>query len=149
MKKSGQVGLVLIAALGLASCGRNAPAPVSRNGSMSWDDKPRDPCSPEHFNDATCQSAVRNRGYHYGGYWFPMVYSHGYRHYYDSHRNHLARGGPHATPPASLYSPQAPVSPNIKPPSTSASGTQRGGFGSTAQRSSPPSSSAPHVSAGS
>jgi hypothetical protein len=112
---------------------------------MRWDDKPRDPCSPEHFQDETCKTAVNNRGYHYGGHWFPMVYALGYRNYYDNHRNHLARGGTHSAPPSDVYSPRATPMSNLKPPSSAS--TQRGGFGSTARSATPSSSS--RISAGS
>jgi hypothetical protein len=138
MKKSGKVGLVLIAALGLSSCGRRAPEQVQRapeSGTMAWDDKPRDPCSKEHFSDGLCQSAVNNRGYHYGGLWFPMMYAASYGQYYDSHRSYLAGGGKHAPVPSTVYAPGfvAPAKGTIV----------RGGFGSTLRSGSSVPSMAP------
>ena len=142
MKKSGKVGLVLIAALGLSSCGRRAPEQVQRapeSGTMAWDDTPRDLCSKEHFNDGLCQSAVNNRGYHYGGLWLPMIYASSYGRYYDNHRSYLSGGGQHAPVPAAVYAPGfvAPAKGTIV----------RGGFGSTLRSgSSVPSMAPPPVS---
>ena len=119
MKKSGQVGLVLLAALGLASCSRRQQA------TMVWDDKPRDPCSQEFFDETLCDTAVRRSGYHYGGHWRPMIYSHPYTHYYDQHQSFLSRGGTYVATPREVYSP------GFKAPS--AGTIVRGGFGSTAR----------------
>jgi hypothetical protein len=119
MKKSGKVGLVLLAALGLASCTRRQQA------TMVWDDVPRDPCSQEYFDETLCRSAVSNRGYHYGGHWHPMVYSNGYSHYYDRHQSFLNRGGTYVATPREVYSAgfKAPTKGTVV----------RGGFGTTAR----------------
>lgn len=119
MKKSGKVGLVVLAALGLASCSRRQQA------TMVWDDKPRDPCSQEFFDESLCDTAVRRSGYHYGGHWRPMIYSHPYTHYYDQHQSFLSRGGTYVATPREVYSP------GFKAPS--AGTIVRGGFGSTAR----------------
>ena len=101
MKKSAQVTLTVVAAIGMASCSRR-----------------RDPCQAEYFSEAVCQEAVRDGGYHYGGTWYPMMYSYPYPYYYDGYRSHVSRGGMVRSAPAGSYS---------RP---SVSSTPRGGFGS-------------------
>ena len=73
MKKSASVTLTVVAAVGLASCGRSR----------------RDPCDQTSFNEMACQDAVRSGGYYYGGTWFPMMYRYPYPYYYDSYRTHI------------------------------------------------------------
>src|SRR5260370_15851839 len=77
MKKSTKVTLTVVAAVGLASCGRSR----------------RDPCDRESFSEMACQDAVRNGGYYYGGSWYPMAYSYPYPYYYHSYRTHVSNGG--------------------------------------------------------
>jgi hypothetical protein len=101
MKKSTKVTLTVVAAVGLASCGRSR----------------RDLCDRESFNEMACQDAVRNGGYDYGGSWYPMAYSYPYPYYYDSYRTHVSNGGRVVAVPAGSYA--APA------------GVERGGFGST------------------
>ncbi len=101
MKKSAQVTLTVVAAMGLAACNRH-----------------RDPCQAQSFDSTACEQAVRSGGYHYGGTWHPMHYGHPYPYYYDSYQSHVARGGTVRPAPAGSYA--AP-----------ASSTTRGGFGST------------------
>jgi hypothetical protein len=104
MKKSAQVTLTAVAAMALVSCSRH-----------------RDPCKPEYFNELACQQAVQSGGYHYGGSWYPMVYSSPYPYYYDSYRTHVQNGGRVNSSPSSSYA---------RPSSTT-----RGGFGSSGSRS--------------
>ena len=87
MKKSARVTLTVVAAVGLASCGRSR----------------RDPCDQTSFNEMACQDAVRSGGYYYGGTWFPMMYRYPYPYYYDSYRTYVSRGGRVATAPAGSY----------------------------------------------
>ena len=102
MKKSAQVTLTVVAAVGLASCGRGR----------------RDPCEASSFNEMACQDSVRSGGYYWGGSWYPMIYHYPYPYYYDRYRGHLSRGGSVVAAPSSSYShPGASVT--------------RGGFGST------------------
>ena len=101
MKKSTKVTLTVVAAVGLASCGRSR----------------RDPCDRESFNEMACQDAVCNGGYYFGGSWYPMAYSYPYPYYYDHYRTFVSNGGRSVTVPAGSYS--------------SPAGVERGGFGST------------------
>ncbi len=107
MKKSTKVTLTVVAAVGLASCGRSR----------------RDPCDRESFNEMACQDAVRSGGYYYGGSWYPMMYRYPYPYYYDSYRTHVSSGGRVYGAPAGSYARPSG--------STSSPGVTRGGFGST------------------
>ena len=137
MKRSGQVGLVLMSALGLSSCGgpgtHSTPAvvpPASAHGgapsqaTMTWDGTPRDPCAQQYFDEKLCQTAINNKGYHYGGSWIPMFYTRPYGYYYSSHSSFLSSGGSYSATPTEVYGA------GFKAP---AHGTVvRGGFGTTA-----------------
>lgn len=117
MKKSTQVTLTVVAAMGMAGCSRH-----------------RDPCEPSSFDSLACQDAVRSGGYFWNGHWYGMSYHYPYPYYYDSYRTHINRGGSVVVPPAGAY---------VHPPadagkrfgsggsSSPASGVTRGGFGST------------------
>ena len=105
MKKSAQITLTLVAAMGMAACNRRRP----------------DPCEAATFNELACNEAVSNGGYYYGGSWVPMRYHYPYPYYYDLYRGHVSRGGVVASAPSGSYA--APV--------VHASGVTRGGFGST------------------
>jgi hypothetical protein len=120
-----------MAALGLASCGsRSRPQPAATvdspasQATMTWDGKPRDPCAQQYFDENLCQNAVRNRGYHYGGTWIPMVYTYPYTSYYSNHRTFLSSGGVYSPTPVEVYGSgfRAPANGTIV----------RGGFGTTA-----------------
>jgi hypothetical protein len=101
MKKSAQVTLTVVAALGLTGCSRRP-----------------DPCAAETFNPDACQEAVRDGGYYYGGHWYGMPYGHSYPYYYNNYYSHVSRGGSvHAYSSSSYAHP--------------AGGVARGGFGST------------------
>src|SRR5437016_5176706 len=110
MKRSGQVGLVLMAALGLSSCSRGTPPParptvsaepiaLPSEATMAWDNKPRDPCAQQYFDETLCQSAIQHRGYHYGGAWIPFIYTHPYAHYYTTHTSYISSGGHYEATP--------------------------------------------------
>ena len=103
MKKSAKVTLTVVAAMGLASCGRSRP----------------DPCDQTSFNEMVCQDAVRSGGYYYGGSWYPMMYSYPYPYYYDHYRTHVSNGGRVVGAPAGSYARPG-----------GASGVEHGGFGS-------------------
>ena len=107
MKKSAKVTLTVVAAVGLASCGRSR----------------RDTCDQTSFNEMVCQDAVRSGGYYYGGSWYPMVYRYPYPYYYDSYRTHISQGGRVYSAPAGTYARPGGGS--------SSSGITHGGFGST------------------
>jgi hypothetical protein len=108
MKKSHRVTLTVVAAVGLASCGRSR----------------RDPCDQASFNELACQEAVRSGGYYYGGSWFPMAYHYPYPYYYDSYRTYVGSGGRVFSVPAGSYARPGGAG-------TSSPGVERGGFGST------------------
>ncbi len=152
MKRSGRVGLTLMTALGLASCGRSTPPPQRTVSSeppppsqatMTWDNKPRDPCAQQYFDQSLCQGAIQNRGYHYGGSWIPMMYMHPYSHYYSSHTSYLSSGGRYSATPVEVYHS------GFKAPA--AGSVVKGGFGTTASamRSSSSSSGSSHSSSSS
>jgi hypothetical protein len=103
MKRSSQVTLTVVAAMGLVACSRR-----------------HDPCESQYFNDAACSDAVRSGGYYWRGGWVPMTYSYPYPYYYDSYRTHVQRGGKVFGTPSGAYS---------RP--SSGGSTVRGGFGST------------------
>jgi hypothetical protein len=114
MKKSASITLTAVAAMGIAACNRSRP----------------DPCEAATFNEQACNDAVRNHGYHYGGSWVPMYYSHPYPYYYDSYRGYVSRGGSVRSVPSGSYA--APAAGASSGTSVSSpSGVTRGGFGST------------------
>jgi hypothetical protein len=104
MKKSAKVTLTVVAAVGLASCGRSR----------------RDPCDQMSFDEMACQDAVRSGGYYYGGSWYPMMYSNPYPYYYDHYRTYVSNGGRVVGAPAGSYA----------RPGGASSGVEHGGFGS-------------------
>jgi hypothetical protein len=77
MKKSSQVTLTLVAALGMAACSRGGP----------------DPCENRTFNEQACLQAVKSGGYYWNGKWVPVTYYFPYSHYYDSHQSSVESGG--------------------------------------------------------
>ena len=103
MKKSARVTLTVVAAVGLASCGRSH----------------RDPCEQASFNELACEEATRSGGYYYGGSWYPMVYRYPYPYYFDSYRTYVSRGGRVYGAPSGSYA---------RP--SGSSGVSHGGFGS-------------------
>jgi hypothetical protein len=112
MKKSAKVTLTVVAAVGLAGCGRRR----------------MDPCQASSFDEQACQDAVRSGGYYWGGTWVPMRYGNPYPYYYDSYRSYTSRGGRVVTAPSNSYSRPAAGSGN--PGSSTSHGVSRGGFGS-------------------
>jgi hypothetical protein len=100
MKKSGHVALTIVAAVGLAGCGRRG----------------YDPCSAATFNEFACQQAVQQGGYYYNGTWYSMRYDHPYPYYYDSYHTYVSHGGSVYSHGGSYSSPSSSV--------------ERGGFGS-------------------
>jgi len=122
MKKSTKVTLSVVAAVGLASCGRGR----------------RDPCQAEYFNEMACQQAVSSGGYYWGGSWYPMVYHYPYPYYYDHYHTYVSRGGRVTSAPSNSYTrPSTPGKTfgtggsSSSSGASSSGGTVRGGFGST------------------
>ena len=101
MKKSMQVTLTVVAAMGMAACQRRV-----------------DPCESSYFDEQACEQAVRSGGYYWHGSWYPMVYHYPYPYYYDSYRTYVQRGGRIRSASPGAYSHPG-------------SGVTRGGFGST------------------
>lgn len=91
MKKSTNIQLLFLNSLviGAAACD-DAPPPV-------------DPCSTKTFNQATCEVAVQDRGYHYHGAWIPMFYPNPYPFYFNGYNSYVARGGTVYSAPRSAY----------------------------------------------
>jgi len=87
MKKSAQVTLTVVAAMGLAACHRRM-----------------DPCEPTYFDAQACENAVQSGGYYWGGSWYPMRYHYPYPYYYDSYRTYVQRGGIARPAPSGSYS---------------------------------------------
>lgn len=116
MKRSSQVTLTVVAALGLAGCSRRY-----------------DPCDERSFDATACADAVRGGGYYWNGSWVPMHYGHPYPYYYDSYRSRLSRGGPVTTAPVGSYARPAGSTPGAGGSEAAHPGGSitRGGFGST------------------
>ena len=108
MKRSSQVTLTVVAALGLAGCARRY-----------------DPCDERSFDAAACADAIHNGGYYWDGSWMPMTYPHPYPFYYDAYRMRVANGGSVVTVPPQTYARPAGSADPAHPSVT------RGGFGST------------------
>ena len=105
MKRSAEVTLTLVAAIGMAGCGRER----------------RDPCDAAAFSEEACREAVQNGGYYWYGSWVPMRYSNPYPYYYDRSHSYAAGGGVVSPAPGKAYGRTA----------GSGAGVVRGGFGST------------------
>ena len=61
MKRSSQVTLTVVAAMGLVACSRRY-----------------DPCEARYFDATACADAVRGGGYYWRGSWYPMTYHYPY-----------------------------------------------------------------------
>jgi hypothetical protein len=77
MKKSSQVALTVVAAIGLARAQSAA-----------------DPCEASVFNEHACQEAVRQHGYCQNGGWVRLRYSYPYPYYYDRYQVYATLVGP-------------------------------------------------------
>jgi hypothetical protein len=113
MKKSAKVTITVVAAMGLAMCGRRRP----------------DPCAAGTFNEVACQDAVRRGGYYWQGSWYPLSYSYPYPYYFDSYRRYVSSGGTVVSAPGNAYGRPGVSAPSGDPGGSS--GVERGGFGST------------------
>lgn len=93
MKKSSSIQLLFLNTiiLGATACD-DAPPPV-------------DPCSTRTFNQAACEVAVQNRGYHYHGAWIPMLYPSPFGFYSGRYGSYIASGGRVFSAPRSAYEP--------------------------------------------
>ena len=115
-RKSTQITLTVVAAAGLAGCGR----------------RPIDPCEAQYFNQQACLEAVDSGGYYWNGSWYPMRYQ-AYPYYYDSYRTYVSHGGHVYSAPSSAYVHSGGgSSPSRTAGTPSSSSVTRGGFGSTA-----------------
>lgn len=114
MKRSSQVTLTVVAALGLAGCSRRY-----------------DPCDDRSFDAVACADAIRGGGYYWNGSWVPMTYSHPYPYYYDTYRSRLSRGGSVVTVPPGSYVRPSGAAASGGDAGHSSGGVVRGGFGST------------------
>ena len=83
MKRSGQVGLTLMTALGLASIARAMPTQplagvdpsLPQDAALNWADPVRDPCSPLYYDQQACDAQLRRRSGPYSGFWIPRMIS--------------------------------------------------------------------------
>src|SRR5215470_4193465 len=112
MKKSLQVTLTVVAAMGLAA----------RAQSRS------DPCVQATFNEQACQEAVRARGYCWNGKWVRLNYHYPFLYFYDLYAEYVAQG--ETAVPAEVGNCHPPLISFIGTHG-SAHGGARGGFGST------------------
>jgi hypothetical protein len=101
------IPLALVPALAaLLGCGSDAPPP------------PPDPCLPSSYAQQSCELAVQQHGYRYGGTWYPHVYAYSPLYYYNGYSHYVAAGGRASA-----------VAPSGNAPSAARSTVVRGGFG--------------------
>lgn len=114
-KRSSAVPLTLVPALAsVVACGNSQQQEIGRKA---------DPCLPAQYVQEVCNSAVQNRGYHYGGLWYPMVYAMPALFYYNGYSRYVAAGGRMRVASPSNYSPR------VGGPAGGRSTVVRGGFG--------------------
>jgi uncharacterized membrane protein YgcG len=111
VKRSSTIVLTLVPAFA-AACGNSTPA--------------LDPCLPQNYAPAACEYAVQNRGYYYGGAWYPHVYTQPFFFYNNAYTGYVARGGRVMPIEAGRYSPSLSGG-----SATAGRTTTRGGFGSS------------------
>jgi hypothetical protein len=110
MKKSAQITLTLVAAMGIAARAQSRP----------------DPCVQSTFNEQACQEAVRANGYCWNGKWVRLKYHYPFPYYYDLYAEYLLLGG--APTPAEVGTCRGSLGRFI---SVHSGGASHGGFGST------------------
>ena len=112
-KRSSAVPLTFVPALAaVVGCGPSGPQVVSGV----------DPCLPQVYNEAACQTAVRQNGYYYGGTWYHHAYTMPFLFYHNGYSGYVRSGGRVRALSASTYAPHVGGS---QPRST----VVRGGFG--------------------
>ena len=112
-KRSSAVPLTFVPALAaVVGCGPSGPQVVSGV----------DPCLPQVYNEAACQTAVRQNGYYYGGTWYHHAYTMPFLYYHNGYSGYVRSGGRVRALSASTYAPHVGGS---QPRST----VVRGGFG--------------------
>ena len=77
MKKSANITLTVVAAVGIAA--HAAPRP--------------DPCAAANFNEQACRAAIQDRGYCWNGRWVGMKYHYPFPFYYDAYQEYVDLGG--------------------------------------------------------
>ncbi len=95
--------------------------------------QPIDPCEPDSFTQAACDTAVAHSGYWYRGAWYPHVYPYAAMYYLGRYNSFVAGGGRVRSISPTVYVPHTST-PAARP------GVVRGGFGGIGSG---------HVSAGS
>jgi hypothetical protein len=95
--------------------------------------QPIDPCEPDSYTQAACDTAVARHGYWYGGTWYPHVYPYAAMYYLGRHNSFVAGGGRVRSISPTVYVPHTST-PSARP------AVVRGGFGGIGSG---------HVSAGS
>jgi hypothetical protein len=104
MRKSAQVTVTVVAAMGLAARGQQRP----------------DPCDAASFNEEVCRQAVQARGYCLNGKWVRLKYQNPYPFYYDLYAAYAASGGA-----------VAPMTAGTCSQPRASHGGSHGGFGAT------------------
>lgn len=110
MKKSVQITLTVVAAMGLAARAQSR----------------LDPCVQSTFNEQACQEAVRAHGYCWNGKWVRLTYNYPYPYYYDLYAEYVALGG--TVTPAEVGACRGGLAAFIH---SGSHGASHGGFGST------------------
>lgn len=106
-KRSAAVPLTLVPALAaIVGCGPSLPPAEA------------DPCLPQNYAQQICETAVQQGGYHYGGAWYPHVYTYAPLFYYNGYSRYVSSGGRVRA-----------ISPSVYSPSAGRSSVVRGGFG--------------------
>ena len=114
IKRSSAVPLSFLPALAaVVSCGPSGPQVVSGV----------DPCLPQVYNEAACNTAVRQNGYYYGGMWYRHVYAMPFLFYHNGYSGFVRSGGRVRALSAGSYSP------SMGGAQSSRSTVVRGGFG--------------------
>lgn len=111
-KRSSAVPLTLVPALA-AAVGCGGPQTVSGV----------DPCLPQVYNEALCQTAVRQQGYYHQGMWYHHAYGMPFLFYRNNYAGYVQRGGRVRSLPAGNYSS------SYRGPSGGRTTVVRGGFG--------------------
>lgn len=77
MKKSANVTLTLVAAMGIAARAQQRP----------------EPCEAATFNEQACHEAIQAGGYCWNGKWVRLTYHYPFPYYYDLYWEHVTQGG--------------------------------------------------------
>lgn len=84
LKSSSSVPLALVPALAATmGCGSDGPKTISGV----------DPCLPQVYQEALCQTAVKQQGYYHQGTWYHHVYAMPFLFYHNGYSGYVRSGG--------------------------------------------------------